>query len=47
MKKIKILAMTATRADYPRVKKVLEEINKDKKFNLKIAVTGAHLRLNC
>ena len=43
MKKIKILAMTATRADYPRVKKVLEEINKDKKFNLKIAVTGAHL----
>ena len=31
MKKIKILCLTGTRADYPRVKSVLTKIKKDKK----------------
>ena len=43
MKKIKILCLTGTRADYPRVKSVLTKIKKDKKFDLKIIVTGSHL----
>ena len=42
-KKIKIIAFTGTRADYPRVQKVLEQINKDNNFELKIVVSGTHL----
>ena len=42
-KKIKIIAITGTRADYPRVQKVLEQINKDNNFELKIVVSGTHL----
>jgi UDP-N-acetylglucosamine 2-epimerase (non-hydrolysing)/GDP/UDP-N,N'-diacetylbacillosamine 2-epimerase (hydrolysing) len=43
LKRIKILCVTGSRADYPRVKSVLKEIRNDKKFNLKIIVTGSHL----
>ncbi len=42
-KKIKIMAFTGTRADYPRVKKVLEKIKLNKKFELKIVVSGTHV----
>ena len=42
-KKIKILAFTGTRADYPRVKKVFERLDKDSKFILKIVASGTHL----
>ena len=42
-KKIKVMAFTGTRADYPRVKKVLEKIKLNKKFELKIVVSGTHL----
>ncbi|MAI83636.1 MAG: UDP-N-acetylglucosamine 2-epimerase (hydrolyzing) [Rickettsiales bacterium] len=42
-KKIKIFAFTGTRADYPRIKSVLNLIRKNSKFELKIVVTGSHL----
>ena len=42
-KKIKICCVTGTRADYPRVKSVLKEIQKSKDFSLQIIVTGSHL----
>lgn len=42
-KKIKVIAFTGTRADYPRVKKVLEKIKLDKNFELKIVVSGTHV----
>lgn len=35
--------MTATRADYPRIKSVLFEIKKRKNLELKLIVTGTHL----
>ena len=38
----KILCMTGTRADYPRIKSVLKEIASNN-FNLKLVVTGSHL----
>ncbi len=38
----KILCMTGTRADYPRIKSVLREIASNN-FNLKLVVTGSHL----
>ena len=41
--KIKVIAFTGTRADYPRVKKVLEKIQNNKNFELKIVVSGTHL----
>ena len=41
-KKIKVMAFTGTRADYPRVK-VLEKIKLNKNFELKIAVSGTHV----
>lgn len=37
------MAFTGTRADYPRVKKVLEKISLNKNFELKIVVSGTHL----
>ena len=40
---IKIVCLTGTRADYPRVKSVLLKLNKLKKINLKLVVTGTHL----
>ena len=43
MKKLKIACVTATRADYPRVKPLLQKIKSDKYFDLKIIVTGQHL----
>ena len=43
IKKIKIIAFTGTRADYPRVKKVLEKIKLNKNFDLKIVVSGTHV----
>ena len=39
----KIVCITGTRADYPRVKNVLFEINKRNSLDLKIIVTGSHL----
>ncbi len=39
----KILCITGTRADYPRVKSVLSEIQQRKSFQLDIVVTGSHL----
>tara|TARA_B100002052_G_scaffold298931_1_gene334274 strand:- start:1027 stop:2178 length:1152 start_codon:yes stop_codon:yes gene_type:complete len=41
--KIKVIAFTGTRADYPRVKKVLEKIKTNRNFELKIIVSGTHL----
>lgn len=40
---IKIVCLTGTRADYPRVKSVLLRLNKNKRFKLKLVVTGTHL----
>lgn len=43
-KKIKVFCFTGTRADYPRIRPVLEEINNRKnKFDLGVVVTGQHL----
>ena len=42
-KQLKIICVTGTRADYPRVKPVLRLLDKDKLFNLKLIVTGQHL----
>ena len=40
---MKITCVTGTRADYPRVKSVLYEIQKHKNFELSLIVTGSHL----
>ena len=42
-KVLKITAFTGTRADYPRIKSLLSKLDKDKKYDLKIVVTGSHL----
>ena len=42
-KRAKIYCVTGTRADYPRVKPLLELLNKDNHFDLKLIVTGQHL----
>ena len=42
-KKYKILCMTGTRADYPRIKPVLEKLRLEKKIDLKMFVTGQHV----
>ena len=39
----KILCITGTRADYPRVKSVLKEINVRPNLMLQLVVTGSHL----
>ena len=39
----KILCITGTRADYPRVKSVLHLINKSTNLELQLLVTGSHL----
>ena len=39
----KILCITGTRADYPRVKSVLKDINQRKNLELQLVVTGSHL----
>ena len=39
----KILCITGTRADYPRVKSVLYEINNRKNLELQLIATGSHL----
>ena len=41
--KIKILCLTGTRADYPRIKSVLKKIEVDSRFKLYLVVTGSHL----
>ena len=41
--KCKILCITGTRADYPRVKSVLKELESNENFNLQIIATGSHL----
>lgn len=41
--KRKILCLTGTRADYPRIKSVLKKIEKDRRFELYLVVTGSHL----
>ena len=41
--KRKILCITGTRADYPRVKSVLKEITNCDSIELSIVVTGSHL----
>ena len=43
MTKRKITCITGTRADYPRVRSVLREINKRKDLELSLIVTGSHL----
>ena len=40
---IKVVCLTGTRADYPRVKSVLLKLDRLKKINLKLVVTGTHL----
>lgn len=39
----KILCMTGTRADYPRVKPVLKLLDRKKNINLQLYVTGQHM----
>ncbi len=39
----KILCLTGTRADYPRIKSVLKKIETDSRFELYLVVTGSHL----
>ena len=41
--KRKILCITGTRADYPRVKSVLKEITNCDSIELSVVVTGSHL----
>jgi GDP/UDP-N,N'-diacetylbacillosamine 2-epimerase (hydrolysing) len=41
--KRKILCLTGTRADYPRIKSVLKKIESDSRFELYLVVTGTHL----
>ena len=41
--KRKILCLTGTRADYPRIKSVLKKIESDNRFELYLVVTGSHL----
>ena len=42
-KNCKILCITGTRADYPRVKSVLKELDSNENFDLQIIATGSHL----
>ena len=42
-KKIRLACITGTRADYPRVKSVLREIDNRDNFELQLIVTGSHL----
>ena len=42
-KKYKILCMTGTRADYPRIKPVLKILGEKKNIDLKLFVTGQHV----
>lgn len=42
-KKFKILCMTGTRADYPRIKPVLKKLEKKKNIELQLFVTGQHV----
>jgi len=44
--KRKILCLTGTRADYPRIKSVLKKIEADSRFELFLVVTGSHLLKN-
>tara|TARA_B100001093_G_scaffold508968_1_gene572130 strand:- start:1201 stop:2358 length:1158 start_codon:yes stop_codon:yes gene_type:complete len=39
----KILCITGTRADYPRIKSVLKEIDANQNLDLSLVVTGSHL----
>lgn len=41
--KRKILCLTGTRADYPRIKSVLKKIEFDSRFELYLVITGSHL----
>lgn len=43
MNKRKIACVTGTRADYPRVRSVLKEINRREELELYLIVTGSHL----
>jgi len=43
IKKRKILCITGTRADYPRIKSVLNEIRNNDNLDLYLVVTGSHL----
>ncbi len=40
---MKIFLLTSTRADFGLLKNLIKKLNKDKKFNLKVIVTGSHL----
>ena len=42
MKK-KILFITATRADFSKLKSLIQILQKNKKFDVKVFVTGMHL----
>ena len=43
MKPKVVCLFTGTRADYPRIKTLVSLLEKSKKFELKIIVTGSHL----
>ena len=46
MKKKKILFITATRAEFGKLKSIISTVKKSKKFEVFIAVTGMHLLKN-
>ena len=44
--KKKIVFITSTRADFGKIKNVINEINKFKKFKVFVFVTGMHRNIN-
>jgi len=46
MKKRKVCMITGSRADYDLIKFLMQKIKQDKRFSLKIIVTGSHLSKN-
>ena len=40
---MKVFLLTSTRADFGLLSNLIFEIKKNKKFNLKVIVTGSHL----
>ena len=40
---IKVTCFTGTRADYPRIRPVLELLKADDRFDLSLVITGQHL----
>ena len=46
MKKRKVCMITGSRAEYDLIKFLMQKIKQDKRFSLKIIVTGSHLSKN-